>query len=180
MTDQTFSLIPFPDTKIPEIQITGKVSRNANLLTVLYFLTGNTSNVLLPEAYTQPQRKDDLWKTTCFEFFMALPNHAQYWEFNMSPSGDWNVYHMDAYRRIGLREESAISQLPFLFQNQMESISLEITVDLNSIITLRSPIHMGITSVIETDDGHETYWALTHPGTQPDFHLRESFILTVA
>jgi hypothetical protein len=31
--------------------------------------------------------------------------------------------------------------------------------------------------VIQTQDRHETYWALVHPQPQADFHLRDSFIL---
>jgi hypothetical protein len=27
-----------------------------------------------------------------------------------------------------------------------------------------------LSAVIEDEDGNVTYWALAHPGTQPDFH----------
>jgi hypothetical protein len=38
---------------------------------------------------------------------------------------------------------------------------------------------MGISSVIQTLDGYETYWALVHPSQQADFHQREGFILAL-
>ena len=104
MTQATFSLIPFPDSKVPEIQITGEISRRRNVIEIRYNVTGDVANIRFPQAQYGHGRKDDLWKATCFEFFIALPNQPQYWEYNLSPSGDWNVYRMDAYRRIGFHE----------------------------------------------------------------------------
>ena len=128
----------------------------------------------------RPARKDELWQTTCFECFLAIPDGPQYWEFNMSPSGDWNVYHMDAYRRVGVREETSIQQLPFAVQKDVDCFSLEVSVDLDPIIRQENIVQVGISSVIQTKDGIESYWALAHPNPQADFHLRESFILVLA
>ena len=33
--------------------------------------------------------------------------------------------------------------------------------------------------VIEAADGSKSYWALAHGASQPDFHLRQSFALTL-
>jgi hypothetical protein len=177
MTEHAFSLIPFSDPQIPVINITGIISRQNNRLLVHYSLTGEIENIQLPPRSAQLSRKDDLWKATCFEFFLALPDQPQYWEFNMSPSGDWNIYHMDAYRRVGFREETGISELPFSVQNRAGRILVDVTADLSPIIHVEETIQAGITSIIQTKDGYETYWALVHPNPQADFHLRESFIL---
>lgn len=177
MTDTVFSLVPFPDPNLPDIKIAGQVTRQKNLLMIHYVLNGEIEKTLLPQRSRQPSRKDDLWKSTCFEFFLAIPNQPQYWEFNMSPSGDWNVYHMDEYRRIGFREETGISKLPFSVRNEAGCILVDVTADLASILHSEETIQLGITSVIQTIDDHETYWALVHPNPQADFHLRESFIL---
>ncbi len=177
MAEYSFSLIPFPDPTVPDIQITGTVSRNKNVLAVNFMLTGRTDVILFPEAAKYPQRRDDLWKTTCFEIFLAMPENPEYWEFNMSPSGDWNAYHMDAYRQVGLREETCIQKLQFSLEKRIENITVEATVDLTSFIEERLPIQAEITSVIEDKNEHETYWALMHPGPHADFHRRESFII---
>ncbi len=177
MTEHSFTLVPFPDSNIPEIKIAGRISRKTNFLTVHYELTGNTEDILLPSAALHPIRKDELWKATCFEFFLVFPNEPQYWEINMSPSGDWNAYHMDAYRRVGFREEMAIQWLQFIYQREADCISVEAALDLNAMIREDNSIQAGVTSVIQTKYGHETYWALTHPNSQADFHLRESFII---
>ncbi|HEX6035474.1 MAG TPA: DOMON-like domain-containing protein [Anaerolineales bacterium] len=177
MSEQSFSLIPFPASHIPAISLTGELSLENTTLTLHYSLDGDLEEISLPPASSIPSRKDELWKSTCFEFFLAIKDQPDYWEFNMSPSGDWNVYRMDAYRRIGFREERAITQLPIEYKKEPERFVLNVSVDLSPLIHLRPELQMAITAIIQTKDGKETYWALAHPGTQPDFHRRESFIL---
>jgi hypothetical protein len=180
MTEHSFSLIPFPDANSPDIKIAGKISRQNNTLAVYYSLSGNVGNILFPEISQQPKRKDELWTATCFEFFLAIPEQPQYWEFNMSPSGDWNIYHIDTYRRLGFREERRIQRLPFSVRKEAGCVSIEVSVDLSRIVRAQEPIQTGITSIIQTNDGLESYWALAHPNPQADFHLRESFTLELA
>ena len=179
MSEQLFTLVRFPDSNIPEIEIYGKVARQSNILTIHYHVTGQTEDILFPESSAQPARKDELWLSTCFEFFLAIPDRAPYWEFNLSPSGDWNVYYMDAYRRIGFREETSVERLPFSVRREASCVSVEASADLSPIIAEVVPVQAGITSVIQTLERHETYWALTHPNPQADFHLRDSFILAL-
>jgi len=180
MTEHSFSLIPFPDSNSPDIKITGKVSRQNNTLAVYYLLSGNVGDIVFPETSRQPGRKNELWTTTCFEFFLAIPEQPQYWEFNISPSGDWNIYHMAAYRRVSFREETLIQRLPFSVLKEAACVSVEITVDLSPIVRSQESIQVGITSIIQKNNGHESYWALAHPNSHADFHLRESFTLELA
>jgi len=97
----------------------------------------------------------------------------------MSPSGDWNVYAMDAYRQVNMREESAFAELPFEFRKVNNEISLEISLDLRPILQPDQVLQIGITTIIQTADGSESYWALAHPGAQADFHLRDSFAIVL-
>ena len=180
MKDHSFSLIPFPAPDPPTISITGKISLQKNILTLQYSLAGEIEDVLLPSTSLNPTRKDELWKSTCFEFFVAIKDQSQYWEFNMSPSGDWNIYHMEAYRRVGFREETSIQQLPFEGQSEAGVFHLNGQVDLHPILEPDQFLELGITAIVQVKDGRETYWALTHPASIPDFHLRESFILELA
>lgn len=180
MTEQSFSLIPFPAPAIPDITITGHISRPGNLIALRYLLMGSAEDILLPSPVEHSSRKDDLWMTTCFEFFLACKGQSQYWEFNMSPSRDWNVYRMDAYRRVGFREETSIQRLPFEARKEGNAFVLNVVVDLSPIFQPDALLEMGITAIIQTKYGNETCWALTHPAAQADFHLRESFILELA
>ena len=175
---QTFKLIPYPSTQIPNISITGELERIENHLSIHYVVQGDIENILLPKS-SLSSRQDDLWKATCFEFFFALPDSPEYWEVNMSPSSAWNVYRMDAYRRIGFREETAIEQLPFEFQKVDDKYLLSVSMDLTQILQEGQNIQVSITAIIQTQGGNETYWALVHPGAQADFHLRDSFIISL-
>jgi len=177
---QTFRLIPHLADGLPEIEVVGEVDRVENGLSVRYKVQGNVEAILLP-APSAPTRKDDLWNMTCFEFFLAVPDQPEYWEFNLSPSGEWNVYHMDAYRQVNMREEAKFCQLPFEFRKD-KGYSFELLVDLSAIIQAKESIQIGVAAITQTKDGSTTYWALAHPGTptaQADFHLRDSFILEV-
>ena len=180
MTGRAFSLIPFPDPNIPDITIQGKILRQNNLITIHYALRGSLENIFLPSPSVNPTRKEELWKTTCFEFFVAAKDSPEYWEFNLSPSGDWNVYRMDAYRRIGFREETLIQRLQFETQKDKNGFLLTADVELNSMIRVEQILEVGITAVIQTRERSESYWALVHPAPEADFHLRESFILAMA
>ena len=180
MTEQSFSLIPFPAPNVPEITITGTIARQNGVLTLHYSLAGNIADIFLPSLSAHPGRKDGLWQTTCFELFLAVKDQPGYWEFNMSPSGDWNVYRMDAYRRIGFREETSIQRLPFEVRKTAGTFTLDLAVDLTRILHIDQRLEVGVTAVIQTRDGSATYWALNHPASQADFHRRESFTLALA
>ena len=176
MTKQSFSLIPFSNQDTPDLTIIGQAVRRSNTFYIRYVLTVNLESVALPAWSATPRRSDELWKTTCFEFFIAIKHKPQYWEFNMSPSGDWNVYVMDAYRQVGMREERSIRLLPFELQKESKSLSLELAINLDPIIESKMPIEVGIASVIQALNGQETYWALVHPHPEADFHVREGFV----
>jgi hypothetical protein len=171
-----FKLIPYSAKEIPAINITGEITRNDNHLSIRYLVSGEIDQITIPSPAATPFRKNDLWKATCFEFFIAVENKPEYWEFNMSPSGDWNVYVMDAYRQVNMREEKAFEQLPFEFDS---NLSLNISVDVSPIIQPEQTLQIGIATIIQTQDATETYWALAHPTPQADFHTRESFILSL-
>ena len=175
----TFKLIPFSAKEIPAINITGEITRSDNHLSIRYLASGEIDQIAFPLPTASPSRKNDLWKTTCFEFFISVKDKPKYWEFNLSPSGDWNVYVMDAYRQVNMREEKAFEQLPFEFDSNNAHLSLKISVDVSPIIQPEQTLQIGIATIIQTKDVTETYWALAHPTPQANFHTRESFILSL-
>lgn len=177
MTEYSFSLFPFPAADTPSISITGKITLQNDIIALHYCLKGKTEDILVPSISPNPSRTDELWKSTCFEFFLAIKDDPQYWEFNMSPSSDWNVYHMDAYRRVNFKEEVLIQQLPIEVQSEPDVFHLNALVNLHPILRPAQFLKLGIAAVIQTAEGQETYWALAHPASVPDFHLRESFTL---
>ena len=174
-----FDLIPYPAENLPHIKITGDIERAGTQLSARYTLSGEINSILLPTPSIPPTRKHDLWKATCFEFFIAPAGQPQYWEFNLSPSGNWNVYHMDTYRQVNMREEEKVTNLPFTFQKANTQASLEISVNIASFLPATQKLEVGIAAIIQSHDKAETYWALTHPNPQADFHHRDGFVIAL-
>ncbi len=174
-----FSLQPFPnDLPAIDIQIFGKVSRQDNILKVDYQLTGNLTKIIVPRSTEKPARRNELWQTTCLEFFLGIAGDDRYWEFNLSPSGDWNIYSFDGYRQ-GMREETALTTLPFSSQIQPNLYGLSLKIDLAAIIAPKTPLDIAITAVIEDKNAIISYWALNHRSSEADFHQRDSFIISI-
>lgn len=181
MSQQTFSLQPFPSAEIlPDVKITGDISRQDNLLVINYQLVGDLKQIIIPQLSNTPVRKHELWQDTCFEFFLGIQNSQRYWEFNLSPAGHWNVYRFDGYRQ-GMQEETAFTSLPFNIEQKTDTLTLILHLDLQQIITIvEQTLEIAVTTVIKNRDGEVSYWALTHGGAEADFHLRESFIIRLS
>jgi len=123
-----------------------------------------------------PARRCGLWEDTCFEFFLAVRNSPEYWEFNLSPAGHWNVYNFSGYRQ-GMQETEAFTALPFAVRRRRDSLVLELELNLSRIIPADQALEGALAAVIKLQDGQRFYWALSHPGPHPDFHRRDAFII---
>ena len=177
MNEHSFSLQPASLVDpLTNLKISGNIKRHVNTLTVRYVLLGKVTVLVIPPPADIPVRKNRLWKETCFEFFLALKDSPRYWEFNLSPAGHWNVYRFAAYRQ-GMQEEEGFTSLPFSVKKQPDSLRLALELKLDEIVQADQLLEVAISGVIKTSEGGLTYWALTHPGSQPDFHRRDSFIL---
>ena len=177
INNQIFSLQPFSSANsLSDLKITGNITRQNQILTIKYKLLGNLTELVIPPLASTPIRKNELWQSTCFEFFLGISNSSHYWEFNLSPTGDWNVYRFTNYRE-NVQEEMAFSSLSFNLQKQSNSLILNVELDLNKIIQIDQDLDIAITSVIKSKNNKVTYWALTHCGSQADFHQRDSFII---
>lgn len=174
-----FKLIPFSAHRsLLNIELMGYIDRCQNHLSLQYQLLGDLEKIAISGLSDSPKRQDELWQTTCFEFFIGIPNEPQYWEFNCSPSGDWNVYHFKDYRHK-MQTESTFTELPFSVDRDDDRFALSVRVNLDRIDLGDRPLDLAITAVIQTIDETVTYWALTHNGSRPDFHRRDSFILAI-
>jgi hypothetical protein len=177
MSDRSFSLMPFPNSSFSSsLTITGKIDRTKNILAIKYLLLGNLTDILIPHSIDLPDRKYELWEETCLEFFLGIKNCPQYWEFNLSPSGDWNIYHFENYRQ-GMKEEMAFTSLPFIVESKSNSWQLSLKLDLNKIVSQEKSLEIGISTVIKSRDKDISYWALTHPDYQANFHRRDGFAI---
>lgn len=176
MSDRFFPLKPFPSKNpLPDIKVNTTISRQNTTLKLCYLLQGNLQQIILPTTNNEVKRKDNLWQTSCFEFFLAIFHSRQYWEFNLAPTGDWNVYYFANYRR-GMKPAKTFESLPFTIKTNNSTYQLEIEINLRSIIAGNTFLELAVATVIEDTNHNLSYWAITHPGTQADFHRRDSFI----
>jgi hypothetical protein len=142
-------------------------------LTLTYVVTGAIDALNLPPVAT-PERADELWRHTCFEVFLRPPGEA-YFEFNFSPSSRWAAYRFSGYRAAMSAPAEAVAP----------SISIragrdrfELEVDLALLVpSSEAAWRLGLSAVIEETDGRKSYWALTHPPGQADFHHADGFAL---
>ena len=177
MKMQGFSLTPFPSAcPLAAMKITGTIGRRDGVLSLEYELLGLTETIAVPVPAVVPVRRDGLWKETCFELFLGPEKSDRYWEFNFSPAGHWNIYGFEGYRQ-GMREEQAFASLPFFVQIHPDALNLSVELDLEKIIPRDRALKVGISAVVRSAGGECTYWALTYPGPQPDFHRRAGFII---
>lgn len=176
MSDRAFSLQPFDSIYPLNLEINGSITRNDNKLSISYILSGDLEKVIIPTTVDSPMRKHELWEETCFEFFLGIKNSTRYWEFNLSPAGHWNVYRFDDYRQ-GMQEEMAVISLPFKVQYKSDALMLALELDLDKFVTADTLLDVAITTVIKSQEGNISYWALTHTDSQADFHRRDGFTI---
>jgi len=143
-----------------------------------YDLTGDFTQIRIP-APQPPAAIDDLWEHTCFEMFVAVEGEAGYHEFNFSPSGQWAAYAFSDYR---VRSVWTVSQAPTIrFAKSNGHYLLEAVIAAADLPrnSAAKPLQLGLSAVIEAEDGSRSYWALHHPEARPDFHQRAGFILSL-
>jgi mannose-1-phosphate guanylyltransferase len=120
---------------------------------------------------SMPQRKDELWKSTCAEIFIGEKGSTNYTEFNFSSTLDWNAYSFDS-ERTGMRPAEVRCHVHQNF-NSIGSdpvATIGFQFDLDTI-----PFEIGVTAVIDWKDGLKEYYSLQHTKDKPDFHNRKDW-----
>jgi hypothetical protein len=149
-------------------------------LALTYSLKGDITRLRIPPPRS-PRRADGLWQHTCFEVFIAEKGRQAYWEFNFSPSGEWAAFAFKSYRD-GERIEDDGLHPEIVVQSAANIFELEALVRLGRFLAIKPQVALGLglSAVIEENDGTISYWALKHPPGKPDFHHPDSFALELA
>lgn len=174
----TLSLTCHPATPCEAVSnILVEARRAGGRIELCYRLEGDRGALLLPARREDCGRRDELWKTTCFEAFVRPPDAPGYLELNLSPSGDWAAYAFTGYRE-GMAPALDVTPEPPVFDNVPGGAELTTAV---SLFTLPPGLwHVSLTAVIEEIGGRTSYWALRHPPGKPDFHHADGFVLELA
>jgi len=147
-------------------------------LALRYSIEGDIARLRIPPP--QPTRRGEgLWQHTCFEVFLSVKQ--SYWEFNFSPSGEWAAYAFKSYRDGGRIEGDRLDP-EITVRSAANNFELEAFVRLDRFlsITPQAKLRLGLSAVVEENDGAVSYWALKHPPGKPDFHHPDSFALELA
>jgi hypothetical protein len=159
-----------PDSRCAALRgIEAAVSRAGGELKVAYVLEGEIGRLRIP-APRAPRVAERLWQHTCCELFVARGGAGGYREFNFSPSGEWAAYAFTRYR------DGALLSIPDpRIAVKRDASRLELT----ATIEIDPPCRIGLSAVVEEENGALSYWALKHPPGKPDFHHRDAFALAL-
>ena len=167
-----------PDGAVRDIE--ARVRRASDgTLAIAYAIEGNLAHVHMPPP--GPARvTHGLWQHTCCECFIALEGESGYHEFNFAPSGEWAVYAFSKYREgTALADEALTPRITVRSLAGRLELTASIRLERLSAAHARGRLAVGLSAVIEDEQGMLSYWALRHPAGKPDFHLRDSFILEI-
>lgn len=143
------------------------------LLALTFILQGDLATLRIP-AERPCVRVDELWRHTCFEAFLMAGDGPEYKEYNFSPSGEWAVYTFSDYRQASVTADESAPLIQV--QQNAQHLMLKTEIPLEQPPLYRS-IRLGLSAVVEADDGSLSYWALRHPPGKPDFHHIDAFDL---
>jgi hypothetical protein len=174
------NLVPHPSTppSDPSFKVWASVdhvsSLGATATTNIWFGVGASAERFVVPESEGSARKDELWRTTCFEAFLRGEGDA-YREWNFAPSGDWAAYDFASYRESAREPEVAA---PYI---RMEDNMTWWTLGATIATDAERAWHLGLSAVLEEKDGIKSYWALAHPNLEnPDFHLADCFTAKLA
>ena len=169
----------FGNDVVPDWLLKARLKRVSHRCLALdYELVAPAAEVMWPTASISPQRRDELWLSTCLELFIANPGSDPYWEINLSPNGDWNVYQLSGYRQ-GLLPEPCIECMNMNAHSAADRHQLHATLELPPALLAASTLHANLCAVLQHVNTTTSYWAVCHPSHEADFHARSGFVLEV-
>jgi hypothetical protein len=149
------------------------IRREPEALQVAYVLEGEIGQLRIPPP-RPPRVAERLWQHTCCEIFIAradAPAHlSSYREFNLSPSGEWAAYKFERYRE-GAPLADVVPEIAV--RRGAGRLELEACLPFSG----KGKLRIGLSAVIEEENGALSYWALRHPPGKPDFHHPDTFAL---
>ena len=147
----------------PIAEVTAELHPTAQGCEAEFRLKGDIPAIKLPEI-SHPERKDNLWKTTCFEIFWQPEGGSPYREFNLSPSSCWANYNFDDIRENG--RDGQVHAIAIACSHDERELVLRASI----ASELPDPAQVALNAIVEDGEGNIQYWALGFPEGKPDFH----------
>ncbi|MCJ8189934.1 hypothetical protein [Sphingomicrobium aestuariivivum] len=165
-----FTLAPHPDHPPRAVRgISVALVADDERIGLTYRMRGDLSKIRLP-ALGKLRREDRLWRSTCFEIFLRH-GPVGYREYNFASDGRWSAYRFARYRH-------ARSNLPnrCLIETRAEEGLFVLSAHVMGQKVAGHEI--GLSTIVEEEDGTMSYWALSHPEGPADFHHDDCFTLS--
>lgn len=178
---ETLALVPHPDH--PPLGVRAVTATlgpaQGHWLPIRWRIEG--AGALTVPPFAGRGRADGLWRTTCFELFLAPVTGPVtgrgYCEFNLSPSERWAAYDFADYRD-GMAERAMPRDAACALRGQGNLVIFDAALPVAGLPTM--PCRAGLSAVIEEAGGRTSYWALAHPAGKADFHHPACFATTLA
>lgn len=174
----TFKLIPFGE-HIQNFDFSATAAINKEYLYLSFTITGNLDEIDFGDYTPKHERITGLWEKTCFEFFIKN-SKDHYIEFNFSPNFSWNIFYFKEVR--GKLTELEVKTQPEIeilnSKNKFYLIAKFNLANLPSEFKMLdiSMYSFSFNSIIVDKSKLQSFWALNHLDSKPNFHRLDSFI----
>jgi hypothetical protein len=171
---QTHSLVAHPafaPGQVAKVAVRWGRVRDGRIM-LRYRIDGG-QGLVIPKL-APPLRTDQLWANTCCELFVSLGG-GRYREYNFSPSGQWAAYNFAGYRtRSGDHDPLTMPEIAVDRGAEVFTLTVFLAAD-----ELAGAQRANLTAVLKEERDRRSFWALRHPGLNPDFHDPTCFVLPV-
>ena len=177
-----FELLPFQSHGL--FSITGFVSQTGDTLSCYVEWKGNISSLKLNPSLSKTnlgERKEGLWNSNCFEIFVKEATSTAYTEWNFAPTGEWFSLVFSDYRK---RDDNREAPHPlhgewnFTEDSVRGNFHIPLQFHKTDSFQNKQAILVGLSSILLTPGGKPSYWALSHQGSQADFHDFKCFTIS--
>ena len=182
---QASRLVPFERSVPQGLQVSGELiwNRDGQLelsFGVLAAAASGLNELVVPGGLIDGpqmagQRRDELWTTTCFEAFLAIPDQPGYWEINLAPNGDWALYRFEGYRS-GQSQQPLERPPEVTLRRWHHQLRLDARLDLSNWWPDERCPELALTTVLDRGANGISHWALRHGDSRADFHDRSTFL----
>ena len=138
-------------------------------ISINFTLTGEIN----PYIFNPPRlqtRKDELWKESCFELFLAHKNSPNYYELNISPSTEWNFYSFSDYKTD--MKPNNYTSTPFITSSKSKNeFRLSFDIELDEKI-LGDNLIFNLAVILLDKNGTRHFYSINRKDGNVNFHDR--------